>query len=274
MQRCSSAQCQLCQLSGPGESLPAEQHTCCGLIFWILLSCRGWSISISFVCSLAEGAGILKRGGLGLVPNLSAITSLNTFCGSVQDMWSKIIVKPSQRSVESISISMLNQFCSLSVLVFLPSLRAANIAKVSDEQSFPETALVFLGAFGSEDALTKWLIFVTVPWSHWAWEARHLWDPGCFCASAYLTVYPRLCIGSSTKINLRMEIVCLGWRRKHHCIWICRSTAKWRSTAWYWCAHYVNLDGHSRLLKISLKETLERKSFLKKTNLQLSCIYS
>lgn len=36
VQMCSSARCQLCQFSGPGESLPAEQHTCCGLTFGFL----------------------------------------------------------------------------------------------------------------------------------------------------------------------------------------------------------------------------------------------
>lgn len=196
--------CQLCQLSGPGESLPAVQHTCCGLTFWILLNCRGWSISISFVCSLAEGAGILKRGGLGLVPNLSAITSLNIFCGSVQDIWGKIMVKPNQRSIESISISMLNQFCSLSILVFLLSLRAANIAKVSDE---PRLLLSSLGRLAVKMHWPNgWYLWLYLG-ATGAWEVRQLWDPGCFCASAYLSVYPRLCIGSSMKINLRMEIV-------------------------------------------------------------------
>lgn len=73
--------------------------------FWILLSCRGWSISILFVWSLTEGACMLKHGGLGLAPNLSAITILSIFCDSVQHIWGKTMVKPSQRSIESASSS-------------------------------------------------------------------------------------------------------------------------------------------------------------------------
>lgn len=80
------SQCWLCQLLGPGETLLSEQHTCCVLVFvpFLAVETEGF-IGILFVCSLAEGACISKYSGLGLPPNLSAITVLNIYCGSAQE---------------------------------------------------------------------------------------------------------------------------------------------------------------------------------------------
>lgn len=80
-----------------------------------------------------------------------------------------------------------------------------------DEQSFLETAVIFLGSFGSENALTKWLIFLGS-----TLEPLGLGKLGSCEISASSVLLPTvLCIpgsvtGSSTKIKLRMEIVYLG----------------------------------------------------------------
>lgn len=73
---CFCTGCQLSQVPGPCRSLRAEQHTCCGLIFFGFFSAAEAQMLAFFFFFAAWQR---EHGGLGLAPNPSAIT-LHTTC--------------------------------------------------------------------------------------------------------------------------------------------------------------------------------------------------